>query len=63
MGREPQTSYLNEYQQSHDVSNLFVMDGAGYVTIGCVNPTLTMMSLALRSSEYLVDQFGRGALA
>ena len=62
MGKEPQTSYLNEYQQSHDVPNLFVMDGAGYVTIGCVNPTLTMMSLALRSSEYLVDQFGRGSL-
>jgi choline dehydrogenase-like flavoprotein len=39
------------------------MDGSCYVSIGCVNPTLTMMSLALRSSEYLVDQFKRGELS
>ena len=43
--------------------NLFVMDGACYVTIGCVNPTLTMMSLALRSSEYLVEQAKKGELS
>ena len=63
MGDDPKTSYLNQFQQSHDIDNLFVMDGACYVTIGCVNPTLTMMSLALRSSEYLVDQFKKGELS
>ena len=63
MGDDPKTSYLNQYQQSHTVKNLFVMDGACYVSIGCVNPTLTMMSLALRSTEYLVDQHKRGELA
>ena len=63
MGNDRKTSYLNQYQQSHDVKNLFVMDGACYVTIGCVNPTLTMMSLALRSSEYLVEQHKRGELS
>jgi choline dehydrogenase-like flavoprotein len=63
MGDDPAKSYLNQYQQSHDIKNLFVMDGSCYVSVGCVNPTLTMMSLALRSSEYLVDAFRRGDLA
>ena len=62
MGDDPRTSYLNQYQQSHTVKNLFVMDGSCYVSIGCVNPTLTMMSLALRSTEYLVEQHRRGEL-
>ncbi|MEM1248214.1 MAG: GMC family oxidoreductase [Acidobacteriota bacterium] len=63
MGDDPKTSYLNEFQQSHEINNLFVMDGASYVSIGCVNPTLTMMSLALRSTEYLVEAAKRGDLA
>ncbi len=63
MGDDPKTSYLNQFQQSHEIRNLFVMDGACYPSIGCVNPTLTMMSLALRSSEYLVEQMKRGDLA
>lgn len=63
MGDDPKTSYLNQYQQSHAVKNLFVMDGSCYVSVGCVNPTLTMMALALRSTEYLVDQHKRGELA
>lgn len=63
MGADPKISYLNQYEQSWDIKNLFVMDGSAYVSIGCVNPTLTMMALALRSSEYLVEQFQRGELA
>ena len=63
MGDDPRTSYLNQYQQSWEVKNLFVMDGACYPSVGCVNPTLTMMSLALRSTEHLVEQFRRGDLA
>ena len=62
-GDDPRTSYLNEFQQSHEIKNLFVMDGASYVSIGCVNPTLTMMSRALRSTEYLVEAAKRGDLA
>ena len=63
MGDDPKNSYLNQYEQSWDIKNLFIMDGSCYVSIGCVNPTLTMMSLALRSSEYLVEEFRRGDLA
>ena len=63
MGDDSNTSYLNQFQQSHEIKNLFVMDGASYTSIGCVNPTLTMMSLALRSTEYLLEQMKRGQLS
>ena len=63
MGHDPRKSVLNRWNQAHDVKNLFVTDGAAFVTIGCVNPTLTMMALARRASEYLVEALKRGELA
>ena len=56
MGDNPKTSVLNKWNQSHDVKNLFVMDGSSFVTGGSQNPTLTIMSLAMRASEYLAEQ-------
>lgn len=63
MGNDPRKSVLNKWNQAHDVKNLFVTDGGAFVTIGCVNPTLTMMALARRASEYLVEAAKRGELA
>jgi choline dehydrogenase-like flavoprotein len=60
MGDDPKTSVLNRWQQAHDVSNLFVMDGA-YPSSGCQNPTVTIMALASRASAHLVDEMKRGA--
>ena len=62
MGADPKTSVLNGYCQAHDVNNLFVMDGAPMVTNPDKNPTLTIMALAWRASEYLVDQAKKGNL-
>ena len=62
MGRDPKTSVLNQYQQAHDVPNLFVMDGAGFTSGACQNPTLTIMALAVRSSDYLLAEMKRGTL-
>ena len=62
MGTDPKTSVLNPFQQSHDVSNLFVVDGSSHVSASCVNPTWTIMALAWRSCEYLADQLKKGAL-
>ncbi len=56
MGNNPKTSVLNQFQQLHDVSNLFVMDGSCFVSSGCQNPTLTIMALAVRSTEYLLGE-------
>ena len=62
MGDDPKTSVLNQYQQAHDVKNLFVMDGACFPSCGCQNPTLTIMALAVRSSDYLMQEMKRGNL-
>jgi choline dehydrogenase-like flavoprotein len=56
MGSDPKQSVLNQFQQSHDVKNLFVMDAAGFPSGACQNPTLTIMALAVRSTDYLMDQ-------
>jgi choline dehydrogenase-like flavoprotein len=47
MGRDPATSVVNEWCRSHDVKNLFVIDGSVFVTSGGVNPTNTIQALAL----------------
>ncbi len=56
MGDEPKTSALNKWCQAHDVKNLFVADGAPFVQQGDKNPTWTILALAMRTSEYIMDQ-------
>jgi choline dehydrogenase-like flavoprotein len=56
MGDNPKTSVLNKYSQSHDIKNLFVVDGSSFVTCGWQNPTMTILALSMRASEYLADQ-------
>jgi choline dehydrogenase-like flavoprotein len=62
MGASPKTSVLNQFQQTHDIKNLFVMDGAGFTSSACQNPTLTIMALAVRSTDYLMREMKRGNL-
>ena len=62
MGERPATSALNQFCQAHDVKNLFVTDGACFVTNSDKNPTLTIMALTWRASDYLLDQAKKGNL-
>jgi len=62
MGIDAKKSVLNAFQQAHDVKNLFVMDGAGFVSSACQNPTLTIMALTVRSTDYLLGELRRGNL-
>jgi len=59
MGNDPRTSVTNKYCQTHDVENIFVTDGACWVTIGCQNPTLTMMALTVRACEYITREYAK----
>ncbi len=59
MGSDPKKSVLNQFQQTHDVKNLFVMDGAGFTSTACQNPTLTIMALCVRSCDYLMGEMKR----
>ncbi len=60
MGNDPKASVLNKWCQSHDIKNLFVVDGSSFVSSGWQNPTMTILALAMRSSEYLAEQMRLG---
>src|SRR6201996_5791487 len=59
MGDDPKKSVLNKWCQSHDHKNLFVVDGAGFVSAGWQNPTMTILALSMRASEYLADEMSK----
>lgn len=60
MGRQKQNSVLNAYCQAWEVKNLFVADGSPFVSNADKNPTLTIMALAWRTSDYLLEQMRQG---
>lgn len=62
MGKDPKTSVLNGYNQSHDVPNLFVTDGSSMSSSASQNPSLTYMALTARAVDYAVKQFKQGTL-
>jgi len=51
MGTDPKSSVINAWHQTHDVSNLFLVDGSSFVTSGAVGPTPTIGALALRCAD------------
>lgn len=62
MGSDAKTAALNRNCQAHDVENLFVADAAPFVTNPDKNPTLTIMALSWRTSDYLLEQAKKGEL-
>lgn len=56
MGDDPRTSVTNKYNQLHDCPNVFIMDAGPFVSQADKNPTWTILALAWRASDYLVDQ-------
>ena len=62
MGSDPSTSVLNANQQAHDCKNLFVADGAPFVSQADKNPTWTILALSWRTADYIAQQRKAGAL-
>lgn len=60
MGSDPRTSVLNPWCQAWEVKNLFVADGAPFVSNADKNPTLSILALAWRTCDHLVDAMKRG---
>ncbi|MBT8229574.1 MAG: GMC family oxidoreductase N-terminal domain-containing protein, partial [Bacteroidia bacterium] len=56
MGDDPSTSVTNKYQQLHDCDNVFITDAGPFVSQADKNCTWTIMALAWRASDYIVDQ-------
>ena len=62
MGHDPASSVVNAYCQSHDIPNLFVVDGSVFPSASEKNPTLTIMALAARTADYVWSSFAREVL-
>jgi len=58
MGTDPADSVINEWHQSHDVPNLYIIDGSAFVTSAAANPTATITALTLRAIEHLIAERG-----
>jgi choline dehydrogenase-like flavoprotein len=56
MGADPKRSALNSFNQAHEVKNLFVVDGSSFTTASEKNPTLTILALAWRATDYLAEE-------
>lgn len=55
MGNDPRSSVVDRHGRSHDVPNLFIVDGSVMVTSGAMNPTATITALALRTAEHIAE--------
>lgn len=62
MGHDPGNSVLNAHCQAHDVPNLFVADGGPFVSQADKNPTWTILALAWRTADYIIEQRKAGAI-
>jgi choline dehydrogenase-like flavoprotein len=62
IGADPKKSVCNQWNQTWDVKNLFLCDGAPFASNADKNPTLTIMALAWRACDYLIDEAKKGNL-
>lgn len=62
MGSSPRTSVLNAYSQAHDVKNLYVADAGPFVSNAHKNATWTILALAWRAAEHIVEERRKGDL-
>jgi choline dehydrogenase-like flavoprotein len=59
MGRDPATSVVGAYGESHTVRNLFLADASVLPSCVGVNPQISIMALATRTAFHLLEQSGR----
>lgn len=62
MGADPRRSALNGFNQMHEAPNVFVVDGSAFPNASEKNPTLTILALAWRATDYLAGEIRRGDL-
>lgn len=62
MGNDPANSVVDRYHRAHDVRNLFMVDGSSMVTSSRGQPTMTIMALAFRAAEHIIEFARRGEI-
>ncbi len=62
MSENAKDGVVNKHGQAHDIKNLFISDGSQFTTGAAENPTLTIVTLAIRQAEYIADQMGKNEI-
>ena len=62
MGNDRSKSVVDAHSRTHDVPNLYLVDGSNFVTSGRQQPTATIQALAYRAAEYAVGAAKRGEM-
>jgi choline dehydrogenase-like flavoprotein len=60
-GEDPKTSVLDINCRTHDVDNLYIVDGSFFPSSSAVNPSLTIIANALRVGEHLLARTAHSA--
>jgi choline dehydrogenase-like flavoprotein len=59
MSERPDDGVVNRWGQTHDIANLFISDGSQFTTGAAENPTLTIVTLAIRQADYIADKMAK----
>ncbi len=59
MSENARDGVVNKHGQTHDIKNLFISDGSQFTTGGAENPTLTIVTLAIRQADYIAEQMAK----
>jgi choline dehydrogenase-like flavoprotein len=62
MSANARDGVCNKWGQTHDIKNLFISDGSQFTTGGAENPTLTIVTLAVRQADYITGQMKQRAI-
>jgi choline dehydrogenase-like flavoprotein len=62
MSARPEDGVVNSFGQAHDVKNLFISDGSQFTSGAAGNPTLTIVTLAIRQADYIAEQMRQGLI-
>jgi choline dehydrogenase-like flavoprotein len=62
MSERPEDGVCNTWGQTHEIANLFISDGSQFTTGAAENPTLTIVSLAIRQADHIAEQMGKGEI-
>jgi len=62
MSENPRDGVCNKFGQTHDIANLFISDGSQFTTGAAENPTLTIVTLAIRQADHIADQMSKNEI-
>ena len=62
MSDKPRDGVVNKFGQTHEIPNLFISDGSQFTTGGAENPTLTIVTLAIRQADTIAEMMSKKAI-